>query len=174
MGKILLVLMFVAGLVSSNDHLNLFENTQKLSNISSVDAPQVKELDQRKLRLMCEGKMAACFRADQPNTIFIDKTLPKEIKSLTLVGIYADYLTYNPDQISISYAGLNEGRLPAYHRLDINISRTFELEDKGSIDFTAGVTNVYSRENVFYINRLTGQRKNQLPFLPSVSIDWKF
>ena len=89
-------------------------------------------------------------------------------------GIYADYLTYNPDQISISYAGLNEGRLPSYHRLDINISRTFELEDKGSIDFTAGVTNVYSRENVFYINRLTGQRKNQLPFLPSVSIDWKF
>ena len=35
---------------------------------------------------MCEGKMAACFRADQPNTIFIDKTLPKEIKSLTLGG----------------------------------------------------------------------------------------
>ena len=51
MGKILLVLMFVAGLVSSNDHLNLFENTQKLSNISSVDAPKVEELDQRKLRI---------------------------------------------------------------------------------------------------------------------------
>ena len=95
MGKILLVLMFVAGLVSSNDHLNLFENTQKLSNISSVDAPKVEELDQRKLRIMCEGKMAACFRADQPNTIFIDKTLSKEIKSLTLVGIYADYLQFS-------------------------------------------------------------------------------
>ena len=94
MGKILLLLMFVAGLVSSNDHLNLFENTQKLSNISSVDAPKVEELDQRKLRIMCEGKMAACFRADQPSTIFIDKTLPKEIKSLTLVGIYADYLQF--------------------------------------------------------------------------------
>ena len=44
---------------------------------------------------MCEGKMAACFRADQPSTIFIDKTLPKEIKSLTLVGIYADYLQFS-------------------------------------------------------------------------------
>tara|TARA_Y100000768_G_scaffold219884_1_gene165776 strand:+ start:264 stop:668 length:405 start_codon:yes stop_codon:yes gene_type:complete len=95
MGKILLVLMFVTGLVSSNDHLNLFENTQKLSNISSVDAPQVEELDQRKLRIMCEGKMAACFRTDQPNTVFIDKTLSKEIKSLTLVGIYADYLQFS-------------------------------------------------------------------------------
>ena len=95
MGKLLLVLMFVAGLVSSNDHFNLFESTQKLSNISSVDAPKVEELDQRKLRIMCEGKMAACFRVDQPNTIFIDKTLSKEIKSLTLVGIYADYLQFS-------------------------------------------------------------------------------
>ena len=95
MGKILLVLMFVAGLVSSNDQINLFENTQKISNISSVDAPKVEELDQRELRIMCEGKMAACFRTDKPNTVFIDKTLSKEIKSLTLVGIYADYLQFS-------------------------------------------------------------------------------
>tara|TARA_X000000950_G_C13647638_1_gene550285 strand:- start:57 stop:461 length:405 start_codon:yes stop_codon:yes gene_type:complete len=95
MGKILLVLMFVAGLVSSNDQINLFENTQKISNISSVDAPKVEELNQRELRIMCEGKMAACFRTDKPNTVFIDKTLSKEIKSLTLVGIYADYLQFS-------------------------------------------------------------------------------
>ena len=75
MGKLLLLLIFVSGLVSSNDHLNLFESTQKLSNISSVDAPKVEELDQRRLRIICEGKMAACFRSDQPNTVFIDKTL---------------------------------------------------------------------------------------------------
>ena len=95
MGKLLLVFMFVAGFLSSNDHLNLFENTQKLSNISSIDAPKVEELDQRKLRITCQGKMAACFRTDQPNTVFIDKTLSKEIKSLTLVGIYADYLQFS-------------------------------------------------------------------------------
>ena len=95
MGKLLLLLIFVSGLVSSNDHLNLFESTQKLSNISSVDAPKVEELDQRRLRIICEGKMAACFRSDQPNTVFIDKTLSKELKSLTLVGIYADYLQFS-------------------------------------------------------------------------------
>ena len=95
MGKLLLLLIFVSGLVSSNDHLNLFESTQKLSNISSVDAPKVEELDQRRLRIICEGKMAACFRSDQPDTVFIDKTLSKEIKSLTLVGIYADYLQFS-------------------------------------------------------------------------------
>ena len=95
MGKLILLLIFVSGLVSSNDHLNLFESTQKLSNISSVDAPKVEELDQRRLRIICEGKMAACFRSDQPDTVFIDKTLSKEIKSLTLVGIYADYLQFS-------------------------------------------------------------------------------
>ena len=88
-------------------------------------------------------------------------------------GIYSDYLSYNPDQISITFADLNEGRLPAYHRLDFNVSKKFET-DLGDIDFSAGVTNVYSRENVFYINRITGQRKNQLPFLPSITIDWSF
>ena len=41
-------------------------------------------------------------------------------------------------------------------------------------ELSAGVTNVYSRENVFYINRITGQLKNQLPFLPSVGLDWSF
>jgi hypothetical protein len=89
-------------------------------------------------------------------------------------GIYSDYISSNAGEITIYYAGLNEGRLPAYHRLDISVSRTFEGVGGGDLDFTAGVTNLYSRENVFYINRLTGQRKNQLPFLPSISFDWKF
>jgi hypothetical protein len=89
-------------------------------------------------------------------------------------GIYSDYITQNAGEITIYYAGLNEGRLPSYHRLDISVRRTFKDVGGGDLDFTAGVTNVYSRKNVFYINRLTGQRKNQLPFLPSVSLDWKF
>jgi hypothetical protein len=89
-------------------------------------------------------------------------------------GIFSDYITENSNEITIYYAGLNEGRLPTYHRLDLNISRTFENFVGGDLECTAGVTNIYSRENVFYINRITGQRKNQLPFLPSLAIDWKF
>ena len=71
-------------------------------------------------------------------------------------------------------AGLNEGRLPAYHRLDLNVKRTWKEVGGGELELSAGVTNVYSRENIFYINRITGQRKNQLPFLPSVGLDWSF
>lgn len=89
-------------------------------------------------------------------------------------GIDGDYLTSNPGDISIYLAGLNEGRLPAYHRLDLNVKRTWKEVGGGELELSAGVTNVYSRENVFYINRITGQRKNQLPFLPSVGLDWSF
>ena len=89
-------------------------------------------------------------------------------------GIDGDYLTSNPGDISIYLAGLNEGRLPAYHRLDLNVKRTWKEVGGGELELSAGVTNVYSRENIFYINRITGQRKNQLPFLPSVGLDWSF
>ena len=89
-------------------------------------------------------------------------------------GIDGDYLTSNPGDVSIYLAGLNEGRLPAYHRLDLNVKRTWKDVGGGELELSAGVTNVYSRENVFYINRITGQRKNQLPFLPSVGLDWSF
>ena len=33
------------------------------------------------------------------------------------------------------------------------------------------MTNVYSRANIFYINRVTGERVDQLPFLPSIGLD---
>ena len=89
-------------------------------------------------------------------------------------GIDGDYLTSNPGEVSIYLAGLNEGRLPAYHRLDLNVNRTWKKEGGGELELSGGITNVYSRDNVFYINRITGQRKNQLPFLPSVGLDWSF
>ena len=83
-------------------------------------------------------------------------------------------MSSNPNAVSIYLAGLNEGRLPAYHRLDLNVKRTWKFDGNGALDLSAGVTNAYSRENVFYINRITGQRKDQLPFLPSVGLDWSF
>lgn len=89
-------------------------------------------------------------------------------------GIGSDYVIANSPDLGIQFAGLNEGRLPAYHRLDLSVHREFKLSRNQSLDFSLGATNVYSRENVFYVNRVTGDRVNQLPFLPSVSLDWRF
>ena len=89
-------------------------------------------------------------------------------------GIATDYIFANSPELGIQYAGLNEGRLPAYHRLDLSARREFEIGQNQTLEFSAGVTNVYSRQNVFYINRLTGERVDQLPFLPSIGLDWAF
>ncbi|MEO0404116.1 MAG: hypothetical protein AAF193_04535, partial [Bacteroidota bacterium] len=70
--------------------------------------------------------------------------------------------------------GLNEGRLPWYHRLDISLRKTIEFSKTSKLEINAGITNVYSRKNVFYINRVTNERVDQLPFLPSLGVDWIF
>jgi hypothetical protein len=89
-------------------------------------------------------------------------------------GIASDYVVSNSNDLGIQFAGLNEGRLPAYHRLDMSIRREFEFENGQTLEGSAGVTNLYSRDNVFYVNRVTGERVDQLPFLPSISVDWHF
>jgi ferric enterobactin receptor len=58
------------------------------------------------------------------------------------------------DGTSMSYIHVGEKngmRLPAYHRLDVSLSRTFRNADEG-MGFTAGLSvfNVYDRKNVSY------------------------
>ncbi len=66
-------------------------------------------------------------------------------------------------------ASKNLGRLPDYHRLDLSVSKEFDI---GSFRFRADVSviNVYDRKNLFYYDRTTGERVNMLPFLPTASL----
>ncbi|MFZ6052150.1 TonB-dependent receptor [Halocola ammonii] len=89
-------------------------------------------------------------------------------------GINSDYVTDNADELGILYAGLNEGRLPVYHRLDLNVKRQITFKNETEMQVTAGVTNVYSRSNVFYIDRVTNNRVDQLPFMPSIGVEYSF
>ena len=63
----------------------------------------------------------------------------------------------------------NTVRMPDYHRLDLSLSKKFTL---GSINLIldASVVNVYDRKNVFYFKRESGERVNQLPFLPTATV----
>ncbi len=76
--------------------------------------------------------------------------------------------------LGVEYGELNSGRLPYYHRLDINIKKTFSFGRNHTLDLAAGVTNVYNRENVFYFDRIKYERVNQLPILPSLGLSWNF
>lgn len=62
-----------------------------------------------------------------------------------------------------------QGRLPAYHRLDISVERAIDL---GSAELTlqAGGINVYDRNNLFYFDLFTVQRVDQLPLVPYLSL----
>ena len=79
-------------------------------------------------------------------------------------GIVTDYTREN-GEYSIHYAELYKGRLPAYHRLDLGIKRKFSLGRRSILELSLSATNIYSRENIFYFNRITFERVNQLPIL---------
>jgi hypothetical protein len=89
-------------------------------------------------------------------------------------GVTSDFIISNSDDLAIVYAELNGGRLPYYHRLDLNVKRIFRFTDKRNLEVNAGITNVYSRRNVFYIDRVSNERVDQLPFMPSLGIDFTF
>lgn len=67
----------------------------------------------------------------------------------------------------------NKGRLPSYHRLDLSVSKSFQFDFvKATIE--ANIVNAYDRQNMFYFNRITGERVDMLPFLPTANIRIEF
>ena len=84
-----------------------------------------------------------------------------------------DYRQEN-GEYSLHYAELYKGRLPDYHRLDLGIKKRFSLGRRSILDISLSATNVYSRQNIFYFNRTTFERVNQLPFLASLGVNLSF
>jgi hypothetical protein len=77
--------------------------------------------------------------------------------------------------IGIKYADeINGGRLSWYHRLDVSVKKKFKLSDKSNLEATFAVTNVYDRNNIFYVNRVTNAKIYQLPLFPSINLTWNF
>lgn len=84
-----------------------------------------------------------------------------------------DYLSQN-GQMNMLFGPYNSKRLPAYHRLDLAVKKTFNLGKRNVIDAEFSIVNVYGRENIFYVNRNTNEEAYQLPILPSLRIGWSF
>lgn len=88
-------------------------------------------------------------------------------------NIVSDYTTEN-GQYGIHYAEIYLGRLPAYHRLDMGIKHKFSIGTRSVLDVSLSATNIYSRQNIFYFNRTTFERINQLPILVSLGVNYRF
>ena len=88
-------------------------------------------------------------------------------------GLNSEFISEN-GEMGIQYADLNEGRLPTYHRLDFNLKRIFFLSETTKLQADFSVTNLYDRENVFYVNRISGDVVRQLPIMPSLGLALNF
>lgn len=69
---------------------------------------------------------------------------------------------------------INGGRLSDYHRLDISVKKIFKLAKYSNLETTLSVSNVYNRNNIFYIDRSQNVRVYQLPVFPSLNVNWTF
>ncbi len=89
-------------------------------------------------------------------------------------GIATNPATENGDLGVILDNARNGGRLPYYHRFDASLKKTIEFNKNMKLESTLSVTNAYNRENIFYYNRKTNSRVNQLPILPSLGLVFHF
>jgi hypothetical protein len=89
-------------------------------------------------------------------------------------GVTTNINTSNPNNISLSMGDFNSQRLPYYHRLDITVKKQFTFKNKSILEMIGSITNAYNRNNIFYVNRITGNEIYQFPFLPSLGISYKF
>ena len=88
-------------------------------------------------------------------------------------GISFDYTKAN-GQLGIIYGDLNTGRLPYFHRMDASFTHNIKFNKRSEMNLIASVTNVYNRENIFYFDRVSYTRINQLPIMPSIGMNVTF
>lgn len=89
-------------------------------------------------------------------------------------GIGTDITTSNGELGIIYDPVINGGRLPYYHRLDFSARKIFHIKDRYKIELTLSAANVYNRKNIFYFDRVTFNRVNQLPVMPSLAVSFSF
>ena len=76
----------------------------------------------------------------------------------------------SPGTARILYSEPYNGRMPWYHRLDVSVSRDFELGGSTRLETQLGVINAYNRRNIFNFDYGTLQRVDQSPFFPYLSV----
>jgi hypothetical protein len=69
---------------------------------------------------------------------------------------------------------LNSSRLPDFARFDIGVKYKYPLSETSMLEINGGATNVLNRDNIFYVDRFTFKRINQLPFMPNLNISITF
>ncbi len=88
-------------------------------------------------------------------------------------NIYFDPYTES-GYLGVIYGELNKGQLPTYHRLDLDVKRKFYFTENVVLEADFSVTNVYDRQNIFYIDIVSTEFIYQLPLMPSIGLTLSF
>ena len=121
--------------------------------------------DQRQWELSARWSLGSGFPFTQTQGVFQSLVFPS--------GIVSDYTQEN-GHYGIHYADLYGGRLPTYHRLDLGVKWKISIGKRGLLELSLSATNIYNRKNIFYYNRATHDRVNQLPILGSFGAVFSF
>lgn len=92
---------------------------------------------------------------------------------ITFANLGSNYGTTN-GSLGILYGDYDKGRLPYYSRLDLNLKKSFLLGKTTKFDVMFSITNVLNEQNIFYFDRITYSRIDQLPFMPSLGLSFSF
>jgi hypothetical protein len=58
--------------------------------------------------------------------------------------------------------------------MDIGIKYKYNWSERTTLEISGGATNIYNRENIFYVDRFTFKRINQLPIMPNLNMSFTF
>ncbi|RMF47439.1 MAG: TonB-dependent receptor, partial [Bacteroidetes bacterium] len=91
-------------------------------------------------------------------------------KLLFLQGSQSPYPSQQGQLAVLLSPHYNAARLPAYHRLDLMVKRRWRIGPAFLLEANFTLLNAYNRPNLFYIDRISARRYNQLPILPSLGL----
>jgi hypothetical protein len=94
-------------------------------------------------------------------------------EKLPLPSVNTDINGINGD-MQIIYGQLNSHRLSDYHRMDMTLKYHIDLNKNQTFEALFSVTNVYNRENIFYVERTSLNKVYQLPVIPSIGLTYSF
>ncbi len=94
-------------------------------------------------------------------------------EQLTFENMGTDYTTSN-GSLGILYGDYDQGRLPYYSRLDLNLKKIFFLGKGTKLEINLSVTNALNQQNIFYFDRVSYTRVDQMPLMPSLGISFSF
>ncbi len=89
------------------------------------------------------------------------------------IDVAYDYTSEN-GELGVLYGDFNSNRLPNYHRVDVSITKNYKMKNQQEMEISAGATNVLNYQNIFYYDRIENRRVDQLPIMPTVSINYMF